>query len=118
MRRLYFVQLWNHFSDEATEDALYDRPILARLVGIDRLRERVPDATTLMNFRHLLEAHQLAPRILERVNARLEAQGLLLREGTLVEARWLPLRPRPRTRISNATPRCTRPRRATNGISA
>lgn len=86
MLRLYFIQLWNHFSDEATEDALYDMPILARFVGIDLLRERVPDATTLMNFRHLLEAHRLAPRILDRVNAQLEAQGLLLREGTIVDA--------------------------------
>jgi IS5 family transposase len=86
MLRLYFIQLWNNFSDEATEDALYDMPVLARFVGIDVLRERVPDATTLMNFRHLLEAHQLAPRILDRVNALLEAQGLLLREGTIVDA--------------------------------
>lgn len=86
MLRLYFIQLWNHFSDEATEDALYDMPILARFVGIDVLRERVPDATTLMNFRHLLEAHQLAPLILDRINTLLEAQGLLLREGTIVDA--------------------------------
>ena len=86
MLRLYFIQLWNNFSDEATEDALYDMPILARFVGIDVLRERVPDATTLMNFRHLLEAHQLAPLILDRINTLLEAQGLLLREGTIVDA--------------------------------
>ncbi|WP_158002564.1 hypothetical protein [Methyloterricola oryzae] len=50
------------------------------------LRELVPDATTLMNFRHLLEAYPLAPLILDRVNALLEAQGLLLREGTVVDA--------------------------------
>lgn len=86
MLRLYFIQLWNNFSDEATEDALYDMPVLARFAGIDLTRERVPDATTLMQFRHLLEAHDLAPRLLERVNALLEAQGLLLREGTIVDA--------------------------------
>ena len=54
MLRLYFVQLWNNFSDEGTEDALYDMPVLARFVGMDLTSERVPDATTLKNFRHLI----------------------------------------------------------------
>jgi IS5 family transposase len=76
MLRLYFIQLWNHFSDAATEDALSDMPVLARLAGIDLTRERVPDATTLMQFRHVLEAHDLAPRLLERVNALLDGNVL------------------------------------------
>ncbi|WP_200892212.1 IS5 family transposase [Methyloterricola oryzae] len=81
-----FIRLWNNFSDEVAEDVLYDMPVLDRFAGIDVLRGRVPDATTLMNFRHLSEAHHLAPLILDRVNALLEAQGLWLRKGTLVDA--------------------------------
>lgn len=86
MLRLYFVQLWNSFSDEGAEDALYDMPVLARFVGIDLTSERVPDATTLKNFRHLLEAHSLVPKILAHINALLADKGLMLREGTIVDA--------------------------------
>lgn len=86
MLRLYFVQLWNNFSDEGTEDALYDMPVLARFVGMDLTSERVPDATTLKNFRHLLEDNQLAPKILAQINGLLTDQGLMLKEGTVVDA--------------------------------
>jgi len=86
MLRLYFIQQWYGFSDEGTEDALYDMPILSRFVGIDLTHERVPDATTLLGFRHLLEKHKLAPVMLGRINAVLEAKGLLMREGTIVDA--------------------------------
>lgn len=86
MLRLYFVQLWYNFSDEGTEDALYDMPVLARFVGIDLTSERVPDSTTLKNFRHLLEENELAPKILDQINALLADKGLMLREGTIVDA--------------------------------
>ena len=86
MLRLYFIQLWNNFSDEATEDAIYDMPILARFVGLDLSRERVPDATTLMNFRHHLEKNKLGSKILDQINALLADKGLMLREGTIVDA--------------------------------
>ena len=86
MLRLYFVQLWNNFSDEGTEDALYDMPVLARFAGIDLTSERVPDSTTIKNFRHLLEEHQLAPKILNQINTLLADKGLMLREGTIVDA--------------------------------
>lgn len=61
-------------------------PVLARFVGFDLTADRVPDVTTLKNYRHLLEAHQLEPRLLDQINARLVDQGLLLRAGTLVDA--------------------------------
>jgi len=86
MLRLYFIQQWYGFSDEGTEDALYDMPILSRFAGIDLTHERAPDATTLLNFRHLLEEHKLAPVMLDRINTLLEAKGLLMREGTIVDA--------------------------------
>ena len=67
MLRLYFIQLWYNFSDEGTEDALYDMPVLARFAGIDLISERVPDSTTLKNFRYLLEDNQLASKILDQM---------------------------------------------------
>ena len=59
MLRLYFVQCWFTLSDEATEEALYDSIAISRFVGIDLGRERAPDATTLLRFRHLLQEHGL-----------------------------------------------------------
>ncbi|QFY42256.1 transposase [Candidatus Methylospira mobilis] len=76
MLRLYFIQQWSGFPDEGTEDALYDIPILCRFAGIDLTHERVPDAATLLTFRHLLEEHKLAAVMLERIHALLEAKGL------------------------------------------
>jgi len=84
MLRFYFVLLWYNFSDEGTEDALYDMPVLGRFVGIDLTCERVPDSTTLKNFRYLLEENELAPKILDQINALLADKGLMLREGTIV----------------------------------
>lgn len=86
MLRLYFVQLWYNFSDEGTEDALYDMPVLARFVGIDLTSERIPDSTTLKNLRHLLEDNQLAPKILDQINALPADKSLMLREGTIDDA--------------------------------
>jgi len=102
--RLYFVQLWNHFSDEGTEDALYDMPVLARFVGIELTSERVPDATTLKNFRHLLEEHQFAPRILDHINTLLAEKGLLPREGTIVDATLIAAPPSTQNREKHRDP--------------
>ena len=73
-------------SDEGIEDALYDSQAIRRFVGIDLGRESAPDATTLLNFRHLLEHHQLTESIFNAINHHLAEQGLLLREGTIVDA--------------------------------
>jgi IS5 family transposase len=78
----------------------------------------VPDATTLLNFRHLLETHDLCKALFTAINADLAARGLLLREGTLVDATLIAAPSSPRMRSARATRKCTRPRRATNGISA
>ena len=85
MRRVYFLQQWYGLADEALEDALYDRQALRGFARID-LAKGVPDATTLLNFRHLLEANDLCKGLFEAVNADLAARGLLLRAGTLVDA--------------------------------
>jgi IS5 family transposase len=86
MLRIYFLQQWYTLADEALEDALYDSQALRTFAGIDLSVESVPDATTLLGFRHLLEEHALGPEILQEVNAHLSERQLLLREGTIVDA--------------------------------
>jgi transposase, IS5 family len=86
MLRMYCLQLWFGLADEALEDAIYDSQAFREFVGIDLARERVPDATTLLKFRRLLEAHQLTAELFKGINAHLSERGLLLREGTMVDA--------------------------------
>jgi IS5 family transposase len=86
MLRVYFLQQWYGLADEALEDALYDSHALQSFARIDLAAEGVPDATTLLNFRHLLETHDLCKGLFTAINADLTARGLLLREGTLVDA--------------------------------
>ncbi|TLF45928.1 IS5 family transposase [Halomonas urmiana] len=86
MLRIYFLQQWYALADEALEDAIYDSQAMRDFVGIDLAIESVPDATTLLRFRHLLEKHALTQRIFEEINAHLAEQGLFMREGTIVDA--------------------------------
>ena len=86
MLRVYFLQQWYALADEALEDALYDSQALQRFAGIELDAEGVPDATTLLKFRRLLETHDLCQALFTAINADLAARGLLLREGTLVDA--------------------------------
>ena len=86
MLRMYFVQQWYGLADEAVEDAIYDSQALRNFMGIDLCKQSVPDATTLMGFRHLLEANNLAQAMLIEVNAMLIERGLLMSKGTLVDA--------------------------------
>ena len=86
MLRMYFLQQWYTLADEALEDALYDSQAMREFVGIDLAKQNVPDATTLLKFRRLLEAHELGAAILAEVNAHLTERGLLMRQGTVVDA--------------------------------
>ena len=86
MLRMYFLQQWHSLSDEGLEDAIYDSQAMRDFVGVDLSRERVPDATTLLKFRRKLEDKKLTEAILQAVNAHLTQQGLLMREGTMVDA--------------------------------
>jgi IS5 family transposase len=86
MLRMYFVQQWYGLADEAVEDAVYDSQALRNFMGIDLSRQSVPDATTLMGFRHLLEANDLTRAMLVEVNVMLMERGLLMTKGTLVDA--------------------------------
>ena len=86
MLRIHFLQLWFNLADEACEEALYDTLLFREFAQIDLGKERVPDATTILNFRHLLEKHKLAKPLLERVNALLSNRGLKVSGGTMVDA--------------------------------
>ena len=86
MLRVYFLQQWYALADEALEDALYDSQALQSFARIDLQAEGVPDATTLLKFRRLVETHDLCKGLFAAINADLSARGLLLREGTLVDA--------------------------------
>ena len=86
MLRMYCIANWFNLSDVACEDALYDVPLFREFCRIDLGQERVPDATTLMNFRHLLEAHQLGAALFAKVGELLMANGMRLSGGTIVDA--------------------------------
>jgi IS5 family transposase len=86
MLRIYFLQQWFNLADPAVEEALYDSLAMRGFVGIDLGREPVPDETTVCRFRHLLEQHDLGRRIFEAVHEHLEAKGLKVAAGTIVDA--------------------------------
>ena len=86
MLRLHFLQHWFNLSDPAAEEALYDSISMRQFVGIDLGRERVPDETTILNFRHLLERHDLTQALFDRMNAYLASRGLQVKGGTIVDA--------------------------------
>lgn len=86
MLRVYFLQQWYGLADEALEDALYDSQALRGFAGIDLAATTVPDATTVMNFRHWLEQHDLTKVLFDEVGAILQERGLLMRQGTIVDA--------------------------------
>jgi IS5 family transposase len=86
MLRTYFVQQWFNLSDPGVEEALYDSAALRRFVGVDLGRAPAPDETTVCKFRHLLEKHQLGGAMLDAVNDHLDAKGIRITTGTIVDA--------------------------------
>lgn len=86
MLRIHFMQQWFGYSDAAMEEALHEVPLLRGFAGLDAGMEGMPDETTILHFRHLLERHGLAGKVFDEVNAMLSKKGLLLREGTTVDA--------------------------------
>lgn len=85
MLRIHCLQLWWNLSDPAVEEELHERPLYRRFVGLDGAA-RLPDETTVLRFRHLLEKHELARQVLAIINAGLAQQGLMLKTGTVVDA--------------------------------
>ena len=86
MLRIHLLQQWFTLSDPLMEEMLIDTPCFRRFAGIDRVSERIPDETTILNFRHLLEEHGIGEQIFEAVKQTLKEQGALLQEGTILDA--------------------------------
>src|SRR3989338_8587656 len=86
MLRIYFLQQWFNLSDPAAEDSLYDIESMRSFCGIELSDNAVPDETTILHFRRLLERHQLTEAIFKSVRKLLEEKHLLLKAGTLVDA--------------------------------
>jgi transposase, IS5 family len=81
--RIYFLQHWSDLSDPAAEDAIYDSGSMRRFVGIELGEDRVPDETSILNFRHLLERPDLTRAIFAEIGSLLKEKGLLLKQGTI-----------------------------------
>src|SRR5690242_6503262 len=86
MLRIYFLQQWFNLSDPQAEDAIYDSESMRRFARVELVDDVVPDETTILRFRHLLEQHDLTKAIFAAIGGLLEAKGLLLRAGTIVDA--------------------------------
>lgn len=86
MLRMYLLQIWFSLSDEGVEDAIYDSYAMRVFMKIDFTSESVPDATTLLKFRHLLEEHGIGERIFADIKSRLDKAGLIMHGGTIVDA--------------------------------
>lgn len=86
MLRMFLLQCWFNLSDEGIEDAIYDSYAFRSFMKITFFDEQVPDATTLLKFRHLLEEHGIPKKIFDAINASLERSGYMMHGGTIVDA--------------------------------
>jgi len=86
MLRMYLLQIWFNLSDEGIEDAIYDSYAFRKFMRINFNEEQVPDATTLLKFRHLLEKHKIGEQIFKAINKALEQNGVIMQGGTIVDA--------------------------------
>ncbi len=86
MLRMYLLQVWFSLSDDGVEEAIYDSYAMRRFMGLDFTVEQVPDATTLLAFRHLLEEHELGEKLLAAQNEIFEQEGWIMRGGSIVDA--------------------------------
>jgi IS5 family transposase len=118
MLRVYFLQNWYALSDPMAEETLYDSEAMRRFVGIELGDDRVPDETTILNFRHLLERHGLTEAIFEDVNTHLADKGITLRSGTLVDATIIDAPSSTKNKAGARDPEMSPQRKAMIGISA
>jgi IS5 family transposase len=86
MLRIHLMQQWYSLSDPAMEDALIEVPTMRRFAGIDMISDRIPDETTILAFRHLLEKHNLGEQIFQAVKVHLKANGMAMKQGTIIDA--------------------------------
>ena len=105
MLRIYFLPQWFNLSDPQAEDAIYDSESMRGFARVELGDEVVPDESTILRFRHLLERHGLTQGIFDSITGLLKERRLLLRSGTIVDAPSSRRRVRPRTRVRLATRR-------------
>ena len=130
MLRIHLLQQWYDLSDPAMEDALIEVATMRRFAGIALITDRIPDETTILAFRHLLEENELGEQIFEAVTAHLKAKGMAMKQGTIIDATIIAA---PSSTVTEAVGRawrshwnkegngilrCTRPRKATSGTTA
>jgi transposase, IS5 family len=104
MLRVYCLQQWYNLSDPGAEEALYDIHSMRAFCGLELGRDAIPDETTILNFRHLLERHDLTKAVFAAVAEHLEARGALLRGGTIVDATLVAASPSTKNREGNRDP--------------
>jgi len=104
MLRIYCLQQWYNLSDPGAEEALYDIQSMRAFCNLELGRDPIPDETTILNFRHLLEAHELTKTVFEAVAEYLEARGALLRGGTIVDATLIAASPSTKNEVGKRDP--------------
>ena len=118
MLRIYFLQNWYALSDPMAEETLYDSEAMRRFAGIELGDDRIPDETTILNFRHLMERHGLTEAIFADVNAHLADKGITLRSGTLVDATIIDAPSSTKNQARARDPEMSSTKKATIGILA
>ena len=117
MLRIHFIQHWFNLADLACEEALYDSTSLRRFVGIDLGAEPVPDATSMLRFRRLLNDNKLGEALFAKVGAVLQGSGFQVKTGTIVDATIIGAPSSTKNADRREIPRCIRPARGSSGIS-
>lgn len=112
MLRMYLLQTWFNLSNEGIEDAIYDSYAFRKFMKINFMTEQIPDATTLLNFRHIIEGNHLGEKFFQAINRVMEETGHIMRGGTIVDAKIIAPQ---KMRRGIAIWKCTRPKRETNG---
>jgi IS5 family transposase len=104
MLRIYFLQQWYQLSDPGAEEALYDIQSMRAFAGLELGRDAIPDETTILNFRHLLEANDLTKALFEAVSAHLDDKGAMLRGGTILDATLIAASPSTKNKSGKRDP--------------
>jgi len=114
MLRIYCLQQWYQLSDPGAEEALYDIQSMRAFAGLELGRDQIPDETTILNFRHLLERHDLTKAVFAAVAAHLEARGALLRGGTIVDATLIAASPSTKNKEGKRDPEMHQSKKGNN----
>ena len=118
MLRIYCLQQWYNLSDPGAEEALYDIQSMRGFVGLELGRDDIPDETTILNFRHLLERHDLTKAIFAAIAAHLAAQGELLRGGTIMDATLIAASPSTKNKERKRDPEMTSSKKGNQWLKA